>query len=67
LDEEALGEEMMHTGVQEEVEYPEEQKSTHVLCARALLGLAENKKWVLRVACALVNDVVPKTSLISVV
>ena len=39
LDEEALGEEMMHNGVQQEVDDPEEQKSTHVLCARALLGL----------------------------
>jgi hypothetical protein len=43
LDEEELGEEMMHDGAQEDAEDPEEQKSTHVLCARALLGLAKTK------------------------
>ena len=32
---------MMHDEAQEDAEDPEEQKSTHVLCARALLGLAK--------------------------
>ena len=39
LDEEALDEEMKHDGAQEDTGGPEEQMSTHVLCARALLGL----------------------------
>jgi hypothetical protein len=48
LDEDALGEEMKHDRAQEDAEDPEEQKSTHVLCARALLGLSKKMGFACR-------------------